>query len=82
MIAMISRIFMNEQMRWTLQASCSECLAETTSPLLIGLPVQCLGCGAVIKIDPERTVFHRSGGAGRVREAFRRFRWGRALPRY
>jgi hypothetical protein len=84
MIASISRVFMNEQMHWTLQATCSECLSETTTPLVMGVPAQCSGCGLVIKIDPERTVFHRKEGTGYVAEPLRRFRWGlgvvRALP--
>lgn len=81
MVASISRVFMNEQMHWTLQATCSECLRETIAPLIMGVPVQCAGCGLVIKIDPARTVFHRSEGTGHVPERSRRFRWGRGLVR-
>ena len=81
MVASISRVFMNEQMHWTLQATCSECLRETTAPLVMGVPVHCTGCGLVIKIDPEKTVFHRSEGAGCVREPSRRFRWGLGIVR-
>ncbi len=81
MIASISRVFMDEQMRWTLQATCSECLCETVVPLGLGAPVHCLGCGVVIKIDPSKTVFRRSKGMGCVQETTRRFRWGTALPR-
>ncbi len=80
-IASISRVFMNEQLRWTLQATCSDCLRETVAPLLLGIPVQCVGCGVAVKIDPTKTVFHRSGGTGRVEEVERRFRWGTALLR-
>lgn len=58
MIASTSRIFMNAQMHWTLQATCSVCFRETISPLLISQPALCDGCTAVIKIDPRRTVFH------------------------
>jgi hypothetical protein len=63
-----SRVFLNEQMHWTLEATCSACGRETVSPLLIGVPVHCVGCGLVIKIDPQRTVFHRSEGTGYARE--------------
>jgi hypothetical protein len=79
--AILSRIFMNEQRSWTLQATCSACLGETNAPLVMGVPIQCSGCGAVIKIDPRKTVFHRSEGAGHVAEPTRRFRWGVGLVR-
>lgn len=67
-IASISRIFLDERMHWTLQATCAVCLAETLGPLLMGIPIRCGGCEAVIKIDPSRTVFHRSEGTGHARE--------------
>jgi hypothetical protein len=81
MVASISRVFMNEQMHWTLQATCSECLSETLAPLIMGVPIECSGCGLVVKIDPGRTVFHRSEGAGHAPESLRRFRWGIGLLR-
>ena len=81
MEASVSRVFMNEQMHWTLQATCSECLTETISPLNMGVAVLCSGCGLVIKIDPGKTVFRRSEGTGHVREPMRRFRWGQGLLR-
>jgi hypothetical protein len=81
MVAIISRIFRNEQMSWTLQATCSVCLRETVAPLLMSVPIRCSGCGLVIKIDPNRTVFRRSEGTGCVREPLRRFRWGFGLLR-
>jgi uncharacterized protein YceK len=80
-IAIISRVFMNEQRCWTLQATCSQCLTETIAPLVMGEPIECSGCGAVVKIDPAKTVFHRSEGAGRASDSTRRFRWGRSLVR-
>ncbi len=64
MVASVSRIFMNEQMNWTLQATCPECFWETSAPLVMGVPVQCAECGLVVKIDPARTVFHRNKGTG------------------
>ncbi len=80
-VASISRIFMNEQRCWTLQATCSACLHETVAPLVMGVPIECDGCGAVLKIDPSKTVFHRSDGSGFVPEPTRRFRWGLGLAR-
>jgi hypothetical protein len=80
-IASISRIFMNEQMHWTLQATCSECLRETTALLITGVPIECEGCGRLIKVDPDRTVFHRTDGTGCAPEPVRRFRWGRGILR-
>jgi hypothetical protein len=80
-IASISRVFMNEQMHWSLQATCSVCLSETTAALVMGVPVCCSGCGVIVKIDPRKTVFQRSGGTGRPPEQLRRFRWGTALLR-
>ena len=58
--ARFSRVFMNEQMHWTLQATCAVCLRETTAPLTMGVPVHCVGCGLVMKINPARTTYHRS----------------------
>src|ERR1700733_12479759 len=81
-IASISRIFMNEQMHWTLEATCSECLTETVAPLVMGVPIICFGCGVTVKIDARKTVFHRRQGTGRFQEVPRRFRWGTALPRH
>ncbi len=54
-----SRVFWNEQMHWTLAATCSACCRETVAPLVFGVPVRCAGCGVVLKIDPARTVYHR-----------------------
>jgi hypothetical protein len=76
MVAIISRIFRNEQMHWTLQATCAVCLRETIAPLLMSVPVRCSGCGLLVKIDPTGTVFRRSEGTGCAREPLRRFRWG------
>ena len=81
MVASISRVFLNEHMRWTLQATCSRCLRETVLPLLMGVPVECAGCGVIVKIDPAKTVFRRSEGIGCVQESVRRFRWGEGLLR-
>ena len=81
MVASISRVFMNEHLRWTLEATCSECLTETVAPLLMGAPPECSGCGAAIKIDPGKTVFRRRRGAGCVEEPLRRFRWGLGILR-
>lgn len=61
MLASASRVFRDEQMHWTLQATCSICLRETIAPLLMGIPVHCDGCLALIKIDPQRTSFYRQG---------------------
>jgi MinD superfamily P-loop ATPase len=84
MVAILSRVFMNEYLRWTLEATCSVCLTETVTPLLMCVPHECSGCGAAIKIDPRKTVFHRARGTGHVEEPLRRFRWGigvlRELP--
>jgi ribosomal protein S27E len=63
-MSLLSRIFMNEQLQWTLQATCSGCAHETTASLHMGTGVQCTACGAPIHIDPETTVFHRAGGSG------------------
>jgi hypothetical protein len=57
MVASVSRVFRNEH--WTLQATCAVCHRETIAPLLVGAAVHCDGCFAVIKIDLERTIFHR-----------------------
>jgi hypothetical protein len=81
MVALISRVFMNEALRWTLEATCSECLTETIAPLIIGAPIDCAGCGVAMKIDPRKTDFHRSTGAGRASVPMRRARWGRGLLR-
>lgn len=64
MIARLSRVFLNEQMHWTLRATCSECHVETVAALNMGVPVNCGGCGLVIQIDPSRTPFHRGEGTG------------------
>jgi hypothetical protein len=64
MIANSSRVFLNEQMHWTLRATCSECDRETLGALNMGVPINCDGCGLVIHIDPTRTVFHRGEGTG------------------
>ena len=69
MLASVSRVFMNEQMHWTLEATCSGCGGQTTAPLVMGVPVACARCGQVLSIDPTRTVFHRSEGAGYTRAA-------------
>lgn len=44
-------------MHWMIRATCSECLGETIAPLLMGIPVHCDACFALIKIDPRRTFF-------------------------
>jgi hypothetical protein len=77
MLASASRVFMNEQMHWTLQATCSACHRETIAPLTMGVAVHCAGCRLEIKIDPGRTIFHRNQGTGYAREPFRRRRWTR-----
>ncbi len=64
MIALTCRIFMNEQLQWTLQATCSDCGWETTAPLHMGVAVHCAQCGARIRIDMEKTIFHRKSGSG------------------
>jgi hypothetical protein len=60
MLATSSRIFRDDQMHWTLQATCAGCLYETTAPLIMGIPVHCERCASVIKIDPSRTLFRRN----------------------
>ncbi|HEY2518280.1 MAG TPA: hypothetical protein VGI39_45740 [Polyangiaceae bacterium] len=55
---------MNEQLHWTIEAICSDCQAVTTAPLQMGIVVHCEKCGARVQIDPVKTVFHRSSGAG------------------
>jgi hypothetical protein len=60
MLASASRIFRDDQMHWTIRATCSVCLRETVAPLLMGYPVHCDGCSALIKIDLQRTIFHGS----------------------
>jgi hypothetical protein len=64
MIAHSSSVFLNEQMHWTLRATCSACERETVGALNMGVPVNCGGCGLVIQIDPSRTVFHRGESSG------------------
>ena len=64
LIAIACRIFMNEQLQWTLQATCSVCQAETTLALHMGVLARCDRCHALIKIDPRSTVFHRASGSG------------------
>jgi hypothetical protein len=64
MIAHSSSVFLNEQMHWTLRATCSECQRETVGALNMGVPVNCDGCGLVIQIDPSRTAFHRGEATG------------------
>jgi hypothetical protein len=59
MLASASRLFRDEQMHWTLHATCSRCHHVTIAPLLMGIPVHCDGCQALIKIDPKQTIFHR-----------------------
>ena len=63
-MSLASRIFMNEQLQWTLQATCLGCAYEASTPLHMGAGVHCPSCGAPIHIDPETTVFHRAGGSG------------------
>jgi hypothetical protein len=60
MLASAVHVFRNGQMHWTIRATCPECLSETIAPLLMGIPVHCDICSALIKIDPKRTVFHES----------------------
>jgi ribosomal protein S27E len=68
MEASVSRVFMNEQMHWTLQATCSACLHETVAPLNMGVPIHCVGCSRVITIEPGRTIFRRCEGTGYARD--------------
>ena len=75
--ASTSRVFLNEQMHWTLEATCAVCRRQTVAPLLIGTPIHCVGCGLAIKIDPGRTIFHRSEGTGYAREPMLRDGSGR-----
>jgi hypothetical protein len=63
MLASSSRVFMDDQMHWKLQATCSKCGQQTIAPLLMGIPVRCDGCDALIKIDPLRTAFRRDRDA-------------------
>jgi hypothetical protein len=60
MLASVSRIFMNEQMHWTLEATCSGCGGDTIAPLVMGVPILCSRCGVALSIDADRTVFRRS----------------------
>jgi DNA-directed RNA polymerase subunit RPC12/RpoP len=60
MIATESRIFMNELLQWTLQATCVSCSRETRLLLHMGVVAYCAHCGARIQIDPAKTTFHRS----------------------
>jgi len=64
MIAIASKIFLNEQLHWTLQAICSACAKETTLPLVMGMTAFCDHCGARIEVDPDTTTFHRTAGLG------------------
>jgi hypothetical protein len=57
MLASAARVFRNGQMHWMIRATCSECLGETIAPLLMGSPVHCDVCFALIKIDLKRTLF-------------------------
>jgi hypothetical protein len=64
MIASACRIFMNEQLHWTLQATCSCCARESAAALHMGLAIHCPHCDTPIEIDPAKTVFHREAGSG------------------
>jgi hypothetical protein len=61
MLASAAHVFRDGGMHWTIRATCPECRSETIAPLLMGSPVHCDACAALIKIDPERTVFHHGG---------------------
>jgi hypothetical protein len=56
-IARASRIFRDNDARWTLEATCAECSTETVAPLVMGEAIRCRGCGAVIRVDPGRTTY-------------------------
>ena len=60
MLASASRVFRNEH--WMIQATCAVCHRETVAALLVGAPVHCDGCAAVLKIDLARTIFRRDAG--------------------
>ena len=57
-IASASRIFRDGDTRWTLEATCAACSAETVAPLVMGAAILCSGCGAVIRVDPGKTTYH------------------------
>jgi hypothetical protein len=64
MDAVTCRIFMNEQLRWTLQATCSVCSGSITAALHMGVEVHCSGCGARVTINPAMTTFHNDHASG------------------
>jgi ribosomal protein S27E len=58
MIAAAYRIFMNDQMQWTLEATCSDCSCQTTAPLHMGVAVHCVRCAARILVEPLEQCEH------------------------